>query len=215
MIHIKRPPMPEVLATNQAAWTAAYLEKRETDPKARPNSKQYAHRDVVTRLESMSHGKCFYCECSLRETKREVDHYLECAENPELAFEWSNLYLACWDCNHKKDANCSTPVSGCVDPCDNARDPADHLRFEEHFVRMRDEIGEATIRKYKLGRGSLDYQRLLRLHVFHKELLRIKTLMLAENRPMHDSEIELLRSFALPDAPFSLMFRSYLPLLGL
>ena len=39
----------------------------------------------------MTHGKCFYCERRLTDSEQEVDHHVEVAERPELAFEWSNL----------------------------------------------------------------------------------------------------------------------------
>lgn len=73
MIHIKRKAEPEILATNKDAWTRAYLDKRVKDAKARPSSKQYAHKDITERLESMSHHKCFYCECDKLD-RDELDH---------------------------------------------------------------------------------------------------------------------------------------------
>lgn len=211
MIKIDRLAEPEVLTNKKAEWTRAYLDKRNSDPKARPSSKQYAHKAIVERLEAMSHHKCFYCECSTKDVKQEVDHYIECAERPELAFEWSNLYLSCWYCNHKKQPSKCISVDACVDPCEPSVDPSAHLQYDEEYIRSRDDKGLKTIQKYKLDRRELDHARRGRLRIFEKELILIQKGMIAEGRAtMNDAEIEHLRGFARPDAPFSLMLRHYL-----
>src|SRR4051812_46282939 len=133
MIRVKRLDEPNLLAEKRAEWQSKYDAKRAANPQARPESMQYAHPRIKDTLQSMSHGKCFYCEALGKMT---VDHYIDVAERGDLAFVWENLYLACDECQAKVP-NKSIPVAACVDPCDEAADPADHLKFDEEFISWR------------------------------------------------------------------------------
>jgi hypothetical protein len=216
VIPVKRLPEPDVLTKNKDRWCTAFLEQRAEDPEKRPRSNQYAHPDVVSTLEAMSHHKCFYCEQSTKQTKREVDHHVEIAEDPSRAFDWTNLYLACWDCNHHKQPNRAIPVTDCVDPCDPGARPSEHLTFDDELIRGRSPKGLATIQKYKLDRPDLDHRRLRQLHQLGKTIDAIKNNMLADGRKtMNEREKEVLRRFFQPDFPFSLMFTIYLAGMGL
>lgn len=203
MIRVKRLGEPRILAEKKDEWQKKY----DASGKRRPESKQYGHREIVETLETMSHGKCFYCEGVNRVT---VDHHIEVAERRDLAFTWDNLYLACDHCQ-KKVPNTSIPVSGCVDPCDPATDPADHLMFEEEVISWRTPRGEQTIKKYRLK--LLDNERRRWLQRFDRELKEI-------GRPkpwpqMNAAERERLRRYGKEDSAFSLMFRAYLERHGL
>jgi len=165
----------------------------------------------------MSHHKCFYCEQSVK-SRWQINHYIEVAECPERAHEWRNLYLSCPDCNGKKIDNRAIPVTECIDPCDPSVRPDDHLKFDRELIKAKNnsKIGDQTIRKYALGRKELDSERRGLLVNFLEAYSQIQSNMIQDNRKtMRDDELELLRSFAQPDAPFSLMFCAYLPLLGL
>lgn len=94
MVPLCRGPEPEILVEKGAAWTAKYLQRRATDPKLRPLKEQYRHPDVLRALQRMSHRKCFYCERALADGEQKIDHYIEVAERPDLAFRWINLYYA-------------------------------------------------------------------------------------------------------------------------
>jgi hypothetical protein len=202
VIRVERLAEPEVLAEKKAEWLAAYVAKLASKPRARPESKQYAHKSIVETLTTMSHGKCFYCEAP---GARTVDHHIEVVEHPDLAFTWDNLYLACDYCQNK-EPNRSIPVVACVDPCDRAADPADHLEFKAEIISYRTERGSQTIKKYRLKRPLLDLARARELRRFLEEAVAI-----AKPWPsMTAAEQERLLSFAREDAPFSLMFRSYL-----
>lgn len=213
MIPIRRLDEPEVLRKNKERWLATYLQQREQNPGLRPRSAQYAHDDIVSVLEAMSHHKCFYCEQSTKQTKCEVDHHVEIADQPALAFDWKNLYLACCDCNGHKKRHRVIPVADCLDPCDATVRPSDHLDFEEEEIRARDGSpkGLDTITKYKLDRVDLDHKRLRQLKRLFKVVKEIDDARIAEGgRGITDPEKALLRRFAQPDYPFSLMFSIYL-----
>lgn len=216
MITITRLPEPSKLTEKKDKWLAAYLKKKGEVPKHRPPSGQYAHKEIRDILERMSNNKCFYCECKLgedSEMKSEVDHYIEVAEQPKLAFDWNNLYLSCYDCNRKKLSNATMPVSNCLNPCDTAENPADHLTFKHEYIRPRanSSKGCKTIKKYKLDRSELNYSRLKWVQRFEHFLRKLRERQLDnEGRKLTLREREAVNSFKEPHHAFSLMFRVYL-----
>lgn len=217
MIPIQRIAEPEVLEKNKEQWTAEYLARRETQSSERPRSNRYAHRDIVFALEAMSNHKCFYCEQSTKAAKAQVDHYIEVAEKPELAYEWKNLYLSYPDCNKHKLRNRTIPVTSCLDPCDLEEIPSKHLCFDAELIRARNgsDRGLNSIKKYRLDRADLDYKRLKQVQIFDRVLDHIRQTQISEGRKkMTAKEEELLRSFAQKDRPFSLMFAFYLEQIG-
>lgn len=217
MIPLQRLPEPPVLASHRDDWRARFLAARASKPGKRPSSRQYAHADIVATLEAMSAHKCFYCEQSTKENGSEVDHYIEVAEAPERAFEWANLYLACPGCNHK-EPNTSIPCAACLDPCDPGVRPEEHLNFDGDLVRANADSprGRQTIQKYRLDRRELDLKRCRQLRQFDAARDAIKNKMIADGRhSMGAQELEVLRSFAQTERPFSLMFRIYFARVGL
>lgn len=60
MRHIDRLPIPAILTEKQEEWQEKYESKLESDPKARPDSSKYAHKQIKDTLYAMSNGKCFY-----------------------------------------------------------------------------------------------------------------------------------------------------------
>jgi len=217
VISITRLPEPARLTESKEKWLTAYLKRRETRPGLRPDSRQYGHPEIRSTLEAISYNKCFYCERKLVETKGEVDHYIEVAEEPALAFDWYNLYLSCPDCNRRKLSNVMIPVSDCLDPCDPTESPADHLTFDDEHVRPKDGSpkGSKTVQKYKLERLSLNYLRLKQLQQFCELLLELRERQRRDGRPLTQPEKEVLASFKEPQHAFSLMFSTYLAKLDL
>ena len=203
MIALTRLACPAILEEKQADWTRNYQTRLATKP-GRPSTSQYGHPQVRRALEAMSHAKCFYCESRGRMT---VDRHVELAERLDLAFDWTNLYLACVDCQNKQP-NRAISTSACVDPCDGATEPRDHLAFEDEVVTARTPQGDATIRKYGLGRGQLlgERRRVLRsLDRLVRELGRHKPWP-----DMTPREREVLWRFARADGEFSAMVAAFL-----
>jgi hypothetical protein len=209
VIPIRRLDEPEILRKKRAKWTADFL--AGTDE--RPHPSKYRHHEIVETLGAMSHQKCFYCE--ERPAKLTVDHYIEAAERRDLAFTWSNLYLACHDCQ-SKIRHTSIPVTDCVDPCEAGVQPAMHLWFQRWRAKWHTDRGEHTVRKYKLNEASQLAKRNVAFGEFTQVLLAIKDAQIAAGgRPITASELSKLRRFAEPDEPFSLMFACYLRSEGL
>lgn len=209
MRQLRRLSCPEILTSKAEEWTRRYLEKRAQNGKLRPDSRQYAHADIVDTLAAMSHKKCFYCEHLLDEDEFTVDHHVEVSEAPDKAFAWENLYLCCKGCQGKlKEA--TVPRAECLDPCDPGVDPADHLIFENDIILPRNDSqrGRQTISKYKLRRGDLNLRRSRRLNLFKDTFIAIQRIQLQQGRSqLAEEERALLKRFAAPEAPFSLMFR--------
>jgi hypothetical protein len=209
VIHVRRLGEPAILAEKKAEWQASYDARRTASPKARPESKQYAHQQIVGTLEAMSHKKCFYCE---GDGKMTVDHHIEVAERSDLAFTWENLYLACDGCQ-SKIPNRSIPVTACVDPCDPATNPADHLRFDAEYISSRTDRGEETIKKYRLKRDPLVSDRRRMLRLFYEELTKISETK--GWRTMSSEERQRFLRYRRPDGAFSLMFAALLDAQGI
>lgn len=202
MIRLERTARPDILSRKAEGWTNAFVATRSVDPKHRPDSRQYAHREVREALRDMSRAKCFYCETQLAEADETVDHFVEVADDDSLAFEWTNLYLCCGGCQAKRT---SVPRDDALDPCGDI-EPYEHLTFDDELIRPLDGStrGRATIRRYKLDRQDLDLRRMKQLQRLHKLVIELQALY-ADGLP--DPQLERLRAFTQPESPYSLMFR--------
>jgi uncharacterized protein (TIGR02646 family) len=209
MIHLDRLPQPDILQQNRDTWLARFLERREQGDNPRPPSSQYGHQQIRDCLGAMSYQKCFYCETKIAEREAQIDHYIEVAESPELAFEWENLYLSCKGCNQKKRSNRFIPVVECIDPCGD-EDPGEHIAFENEIITAKNgsQIALRTISKYGLDRDELNYLRVKALQQFEKTLRELRERK--GDLALTDDEKEVLRRYQQMDHPFSLMFRVYL-----
>jgi hypothetical protein len=147
----------------------------------------------------MSHDKWFYCEG--KGSSLSVDHHIEVAERRDLAFEWTNLYLACDVCQ-KKIPNTSIPAADCVDPCDAAAEPSQHITFESAGATFKSPRGEATVRKYRLNHLAQIAERRRHLLFFHDALERFRRRQIADGRAalLAEELAELVR-FARSDQP--------------
>lgn len=213
MRRLERGPKPSILEKYADAWTRQYVAEQAAKPEKRPRDNRYGHDEVRLELRRMSSSKCFYCEAGLAETEQEVDHYLEVAERPDLAFEWTNLYLACRGCNKKKASNLRCPVTKCIDPCGTALDPAEHLAYRKNEIMPRgdSERGRETIKKYALDRDDLQHARLLALLALERAVRVVREAQIARGGgPPRPTELEWLRGFADPSRPFSSMLREAL-----
>ena len=213
MRHIERLPEPAILKTKHQEWQKKFDERRAVDEKARPDSTKYAHKEIKDTLYTMSYGKCFYCESKLTGVNKEVDHFIEIAIDPALAYDWENLYLACSNCNDKMDHR-AIAVTAALDPC---RDSDEEIQRNITFVDEQisavagSEKGLNTIKKYRLNTELLDMKRSKWLNKLLKEVTEIQRCMIDDGR--HETtEVErkkLLR-YTSPDQPYSLMSEMYL-----
>ena len=213
MRHIDRLSIPGILAEKKEEWQAKFEAKRVTSPSARPDSSKYGNPKIRERLEACSCGKCFYCESKLSDTQREIDHFVEVSIAPELAYEWTNLYLSCNNCNDKL-SHSEISVEEALDPCrDSDAVIQENITFEDECICSQpgSRIGVNTIRKFRLNSNLLDLKRSKWLQKIMKEALAIRRCMIEEGRKeaTKEEKYSLLR-YTQPDQPYSLMSEVFL-----
>lgn len=175
MIRIQRTDCPAVLVGKTSDGT------------------HYNKAEVVAALWKMQHGKCCYCERSLPEQGhlKAVEHFKPKSIFPVLRNEWSNLLLACSQCNgHKGNqfpVNANTGLPAILDPSDPAIDPEDHLDFDFDPIEWMDgfavimakggsDLGQETIRTVRLD--DIFYTRLRKKK--HRRVINVSYLSLIE-----------------------------------
>lgn len=213
MIQIRRLEKPNILERNEAEWFANFI----ASGKDRPDPKKYAHKDIKDKLMQMSFNKCFYSEYKFSENEGEVDHYIEIKEDKNGAFAWDNLYLSLKQVNNGKSPNSIIPVINTLNPCiDSNEEIEQNVYFENGEIYSNTTKGSETIKKFRLDHALLNRTRANKLIEFYGTFLKLKDNQITENgRDLTEDEIVILRRFAQPDYPFSLMFRLLLKKLNL
>lgn len=210
MRHIERFYKPKILKEKCDEWTRKFLGSGNK----RPNSKQYACKEIIDALMNLSNGKCFYSEKKLQGLPKEVDHLIEVSIDKSKAFEWENLYLSSKECNDGRPTEEDLPKSEVLDPCVNSNEEImQHLSFEDNVAVSynNSEIGKKTIKKYKLNNELLLFQRMRFLQQLAKLILSCNERRLKEGRvDFTDEEKQEFRSYTFPDKEFSLMVEIYL-----
>ncbi|WP_417364531.1 HNH endonuclease [Galbibacter sp.] len=201
----QRLPEPQILIDRKNAWLTSFL----ASGKKRPDSSKYAHNSIKIQLNSMSFNKCFYCETKLKGKRKEVDHHIEVSVNPNLSYEWTNLYLSCDNCNNKIPHS-TISINDTLNPCLNTDEEImEHLTFQDEFIEAKNnsQLGLRTIQKYRLDTEILDTRRLKSLKIFYKLILEIKENQINEGRDfLTDEEINAINGFKVINHSFSLMF---------
>ncbi len=91
---------PDVLKTNFQAWTEAYL----NDPQNQTKKFRYRHTEIKGALKEETASKCVYCESKIgHNTPGDVEHMTPSSVDGRLHFAWSNLTIACTECNRRKN----------------------------------------------------------------------------------------------------------------
>lgn len=205
MREIKRLPEPQILIDKKQEW----LDKLLASGAKRPDSSKYAHIEVKTQLNSMSFHKCFYCEMKLKGQPKEIDHHIEVSVDKNLSFEWTNLYLACDNCNGKIPHS-TIAITDTLDPCIDSDDKIkEHITFNKEYIEAKNNspLGLRTIQKYRLEKELLDDRRRKQLQNFFELLIEIKENQIKENgRGMTTEEKNAIHRFKQKDHSFSLMF---------
>jgi len=191
MIRVNKPhDAPAVLITkgkaSRRAHVAAYNRGERTFSF---DAKIYGHKTVKEALIKAQHDKCFLCESKITHISHgDVEHFRPKAAYRQsasdtlhtgyywLAYEWSNLFLACQLCNqvfkknlfplsnptaratsHKKPLSREKPLY--LDP--SVDDPEQHISFrrEVPFPVDGSARGKATITDLGLERLKLNERR--------------------------------------------------------
>ncbi len=186
MISINKPTeMPEKLRTAGKDATKDLCEKFDKgETKFEFDSKIYGHPEVKEALKTIQHDKCFLCESRISHISYgDVEHFRPKAgvcQNLKdkmsetgyywLAYEWSNLFLACQICNqrfkknlfpledrNKRSKSHSDDLSQekhlFIKP--DEENPEKHISFHGVFPYAEDRKGEITIQHAGLKRKEL------------------------------------------------------------
>ncbi|WP_373548258.1 HNH endonuclease [Haliscomenobacter sp.] len=172
--------------------------------------RNYKHPPVKTALSKIYHHKCAYCESTITHSAPlQVEHYrpkakldqqdLKAGETHQgyywLGNEWSNLLLACQNCNGKGAKGNRFPIAGIRllnHPSDVAHysilheamqaekplllnpeivDPLDHLYLDQDgFLHGKSNSGNISIDVYNLNREGLRIRRQTIINQFFHDL---------------------------------------------
>jgi len=211
---LERLPEPQILVDRKGIWLSKFL----ASGNKRPDSNKYGHPTVLTQLNSMSFHKCFYCETKLKGAPKEIDHQVEVSVDKNLAYEWTNFFLSCDNCNNKIPHNIIS-ICDALDPCINTDEfIEEHLTFNKELIVPKNNsgIGLNTIKKYRLDTELLDTRRLKQISLLQDLLLEIRKNQISENRSnLTSEEIYIINSFKRIDNPYSLMFKVLIEKYGL
>jgi uncharacterized protein (TIGR02646 family) len=202
MIRVRRGRTPKVLTRNRKKWLEALA--RAKTPKEREQAlSRYRHDDIKTALVAAFHGKCAYCESSIRQAGYgHIEHFRPKSKYPMKTFDWSNLVLACEVCNGSEYKGESFPLQAdggpIINPC--TEEPAQHLSFDyDPMARLasvhgRTRRGQKTEELLGLNRNDLRAHRSMWL----------KCLWVVAQRAAQDPEARrLLDEAASPSSPYS------------
>src|SRR5687767_14822167 len=100
MRKVSKHAEPDVLQTNHQEWTDAYL----ADPGNATKKYRYRHPEIKSALKEETADKCVYCESKIgHNTPGDVEHMTPSSVQPQHHFAWSNLTIACTECNRRKN----------------------------------------------------------------------------------------------------------------
>lgn len=151
---------PQVLETNEAAWTTEYAEYLANGEK--PPSR-WRHPEIKASLSTETNERCAYCDSVMAVVNfPHVEHILPKSKFPDLVVFWRNLTLVCERCNNQK-LDYYSDVTPLLDPYED--DPHEHLLFLGHLVvpRPGSDRGLMTVQRLGLARQALTSQRLQRV----------------------------------------------------
>ncbi len=99
MRRLTKGTVPPVLADNQEEWLSEYLANTGSET----CRVRYRHPDIKQALRQETGWKCVYCESKIgHNTPGDIEHKVPSSKERNLHFSWSNLTVACSECNRRK-----------------------------------------------------------------------------------------------------------------
>ena len=205
------PLIRDLIPGLEEARDAVYA---ENDPEKRADLiDKYRQRWVALRpaMETLSHGKCWYVECTNPGTDDDVDHYrpkgriAEDRKHPGyywLAFDWQNLRLSC----HRANRPRINPEEGStggkadhfplIDPLARAYTPDDNIVQENPCIFDPTDPSDPPLLSFKPN-GEVDLSPLVKGDSVIEERFRQTRLCLNLNWPtFRDARTELYNEIA-------------------
>ncbi len=243
MIRIHRPnTVPTILVELGALHVSEMVDALRRDSEAYKSFKFrgsiYGHPSVKASLFAAQQAKCAFCEQILSKyCYGDVEHFRpkgqaqQAAGEPFvkpgyywLAYEWSNLLVACDDCNskHKKSFfPLACPTDRACGPSDDLtkeqpllvdpmrEEPADFIRFNRHVAVAPDDNSRGTITRQVLGLNREPLKRRREEWLEKLKLLKATAEASFSESISHRAKA-LLPRCATAEAEFSAMARDYL-----
>ena len=100
MRNLEKLPEPNVLQENHERWLTEFLADQTN------STKKYRYRNpqIKQSLKDETGNKCVYCESQIgHNTPGDIEHKVPSSKQRELHFTWSNLTIACTECNRRKN----------------------------------------------------------------------------------------------------------------
>lgn len=164
MIKLNKQPEPEILSRKREEWTEEYLVYANSGQEIPQTVRfRYRHTEIKSAIVRETAGKCCYCESKLRHViPGNIEHIVPVSKCPDKILEWSNLTLACVECNGGK-RDYYDPSQPLINPY--VDHPGKHLLAAGPFIfhRAGDSMGHLTEKKLKLNRPELLERRRERL----------------------------------------------------
>lgn len=100
MRRLEKLAMPDVLHQNAQVWLDDYLNNKSSTH----YRYKYRHSDIKNTLKAETNWKCVYCESKIgHNTPGDIEHKIPSSKAERLHFEWTNLTVACQECNRRKN----------------------------------------------------------------------------------------------------------------
>lgn len=244
MIKIRKSgiPLPKILDIGGRGQLETDKMKTDYDHGKRDfsfSSHIYGHSTVKEALKQLQHHKCCFCEARITHVSHgDVEHFrpkggfqstlqggLTQPGYYWLAYDFSNLFLACQICNQSYKKN-YFPLEGGDESNrarshhDNYRDekslilhpefdePEQHITFEAEVIKPRNDSarGKATIERTGLDRELLQDNRFE-----WYDILRTLAIVARGNTPEADQAKAHFKELGLPKSQYSLMVRANFP----
>jgi len=100
MRYLSKFEEPEILIDNKVTWLAEY----KADKTNHTKKYRYRHKDIKTQLKNETNYKCIYCESKIgHNTPGDIEHIIPSSKDEDKHFDWTNLSIACTECNRRKN----------------------------------------------------------------------------------------------------------------
>lgn len=211
MRRLKKGKKPQILVDNEVLWTKEYCDCLNSGNKPCAEiATRYNDETIKSALEEETYGKCAYCESKMKHISyADIEHILPKNKNarPDLYVSWSNLTLACEQCNRSGKRTYYDPNLPLINPYVDAP--------EQHFIDMGpiimpiagDDRAYVTKEILKLNRGALVERRQERIMSVEKLL----NCWVMEKQPTMKSVLEeQLHNEYAADKEYSSTIKSYL-----
>lgn len=167
MRKIKKLKKPQILINNAVKWTQEYCSCLASGKKPSDEiTSRYKEPTIKATLEKETHDKCAYCESKIKHiTYGDIEHILPKNKDarPDLYVEWTNLTLACEQCNRSGKRTYYNPQLLLINPYTD--DPEQHFNDIGPLIMpvLGDSRAYVTRKVLKLNRAALVERRIERI----------------------------------------------------